>query len=186
MLCFESVEPHTARIGIMFIHVDGSASAGSRGRFAARRRLGSANCANCANCANPCMHCRHNPSPRGNGNCTNCPTPFCLQNLSPYSGTKEFPVAAACVRAMLCRRPASRIEADRRNPVCCNSNLLCSIYTASRRRIPTTRCFAGGRKALIFRALKSVFAGAVCLTRHRGSYISRAPLGTNCGRSSVG
>ena len=102
-MCFESVEPHTARIGIMFIHVDGSASAGSRGRFAARRRLGSANCANCANCANPCMHCRHNPSPRGNGNCTNCPTPFCLQNLSPYSGTKEFPVAAARACALLCR-----------------------------------------------------------------------------------
>ena len=108
------------------------------------------------------------------------------RNLGPYSGTKEFPVAAACVRAMLCRRPASRTEADRRNPICCNSNLPCSIYTASRRRISTTRCFAGGRKALIFRALKSVFAGAVCLTCHRGSYISRAPLGTNCGRSSVG
>ena len=108
------------------------------------------------------------------------------QYLGPYSGAKEFPVAAACVRAMLCRRPASTIETDRRNPICCNSNLPCSIYTANRRRITPTRCFAGGRKALIFRALKSVFASAVCLTRHRGSYISRAPLGTNCGRSSVG
>jgi hypothetical protein len=108
------------------------------------------------------------------------------QNLGPYSGTKEFPVAAACVRAMLCRRPTSTIEADRRNSICCNSNLPCSIYTASRRRITPTRCFAGGWKALIFPALKHVFAGAVCLTCHRGSYISRAPLGTNCGRSSVG
>jgi hypothetical protein len=42
------------------------------------------------------------------------------------------------------------------------------------------------RKALIFRALKHVFASAVCLTCHRGSYISRAPLGAYCGRSSVG
>ena len=42
----------------------------------------------------------------------------------------------------------------------------------------TTRASATERKALIFRALKHVFAGAVCLTCHRGSYISRAPLGT--------
>jgi len=48
----------TARIGIMFIHFDGSASFSGRGT-AARRQLGS------ANCANPCMHCRRNPSPSG-------------------------------------------------------------------------------------------------------------------------
>ena len=137
MLCFESAETHTARIGIMFIHFDGSASAGSnawpeidsrllkdgsratrpprrnascaqsvgklfwgRGRSAARRKLGSANC---ANCANPCMHRRRNPSPWGRGNCANCSTPFCLRNTGPYSGGKEFPVAAASSRAISCR-----------------------------------------------------------------------------------
>jgi hypothetical protein len=57
-----------ARIGIMLIHFNDSANAGS---------------ANCANCANPCMHCRRNPS--------------------PYSGTKEFPVAKACAGALLFR-----------------------------------------------------------------------------------
>jgi hypothetical protein len=50
----------------------------------------------------------------------------------------------------------------------------------------TLRAPATERKALIFRALKHVFASAVCLTCHRGSYISRAPLGAYCGRSSVG
>jgi len=80
----------------MFIHFDGSASFSGRGT-AARRRLGS------ANCANPCMHCRRNPSPSGSGICANCPTPFCLRNTGPYSGTKEFPVAAARAGALLFR-----------------------------------------------------------------------------------
>ena len=117
----------------MFIHVDGSANAGSDawseidsglledgrgaaqpprrnaslapsvGRLfsgrgtAARRQLG------CANCANPCMHCRRNPSPSGSGICANRPTPFCLRVTGPYSGTKEFPVAAARAGALLFR-----------------------------------------------------------------------------------
>jgi hypothetical protein len=50
----------------------------------------------------------------------------------------------------------------------------------------TARTAVTERKALIFRALKHVFARAVCLTCHRASYISRAPLGAYCGRSSVG
>ena len=70
------------------------------------------------------------------------------QNLGPYSGTKEFPVAAACVRAMLCRRPAGTIEADRRNPICCNPILPCSIYTASRRRITPTPVFRGWAESI--------------------------------------
>ena len=80
----------------MFIHFDGSASFSGRGT-AARRQLGS------ANWANPCMHCRRNPSPSGSGICANGPTPFCLQNTGPSSGTKEFPVAAAHTGALLFR-----------------------------------------------------------------------------------
>ena len=69
----------------MFIHFDDSANAG------------------CANCANPCMHCCRNPSPSGSGICVNRPTPFCWRNTGPYSGTKEFPVAAARAGALLFR-----------------------------------------------------------------------------------
>ena len=84
------------RVGIMVIHFDGSVSFSGRGT-AARRQLGS------ANCANPCMHRRRNPSPSSSGICANCPTAFCLQNTGPYSGTKEFPVAAARAGALLFR-----------------------------------------------------------------------------------
>jgi hypothetical protein len=41
-------------------------------------------------------------APRGSGNCANCPTPLCC---CPYSGGKEFPVAADRAGAMLCRTP---------------------------------------------------------------------------------
>jgi hypothetical protein len=136
MLWRMPADTRTAKIGIMFIHFDGSAGTASdarpeidsrlleEGRGAAqpprrnaprapsvgrlltdrgaatRRQLG---CANCANCANPCMQCRRNPLPSGFGICANCPISFCLRNTAPYSGAKEFPIAAAHAGALLFR-----------------------------------------------------------------------------------
>ena len=198
---------------------------------------------------------------QSSGSCADCRN-LGSQNAGPYSGGKEFPVAAARVCAMLWRmserngaaltaltaltpetsrvhrrgpslpgarrrggipcgaggsaRPApghrkdrrlgasatvgSRIlwpGTSRRRSALSQAHASCSSFRRKRAKHrsrgsasdpggKTAWAAATERKALIFRALKHVFASAVCLTCHRGSYISRAPLGTNCGRSSVG
>ena len=46
--------------------------------------------------------------------------PVCSPNTSPYSGTKEFPVAGARTRAISCRIPLDRadpVSGDRQNRV---------------------------------------------------------------------
>ena len=115
----------------------------------------------------------------GSGNCENCGNPGPGQPPQVPKRVAEIAeIAVGCSNAShdildrLQRKPARAHLHDGRRESEIAAALRCLSATAW--------------KALIFRALKHLFAGAVCLTPHRGSYISRAPLGALRGRSSVG
>ena len=172
-------------------------------------KMGSGNCANCGNQGsqntNPyssakklpvaaararAMLCRIPVGPgrsgdrrssTGSGNCGNAGNP-----RNSGRGRSIQPVETGKTTGGKGGNPNASCE----TAICRNTSLPGRIYTASWRRTVTalgvSLAACDKRKALIFRAFTHLFAGAVCLTPHRGSYISRAPLGALRGRSSVG
>src|SRR5882757_6036213 len=80
------------RIGMMFINIDASRACATR---SASGRL---------------VHGRQVTGGKGGNLTPALPGRLCSPNTRPYSGTKEFPVAAARTRAISCRIPLDRAD----------------------------------------------------------------------------
>jgi len=97
------------RIGMMFIDIDASRGAARSSSAACTTR----------SAFSRLIHGHQMTGGKG-GKGGNPFPPVCSPNTRPYSGTKEFPVAAARPRAISCRSPLDRVDpvsGDRQNRV---------------------------------------------------------------------